>query len=328
MTSGSILVLVGATGTGKTAASLALAEDFQGAVVNLDSRQIYRDLPLVTAQPSPQEQAVCPHFLYGHMELESKVTAGIFVEEARRAVESVFSMGRTPILVGGTGMYLRALLNGLAPIPPIGTAAKERVIDLWEHARSLMPETPGRVLHEKLHEIDPAFANRIHFNDKQRLSRAFEVFFETGKPLTEWHQQTAPEGPRLNALILGIDTDLVELKPRLARRIDLMLEAGALDEMQRALLKAGRRDVPAFTGIGCPELLAYLDGDIDLDEAKRRWLKNTRAYAKRQLTWFRIQEHIDWFPKDDVDGLRLCAREWMCSAQEKRLFHPLQPLAK
>ncbi len=325
MTAGSIIVLVGATGTGKTAASLTLAKEFQGAIINLDSRQIYRDLPIITAQPTQQEQSVCPHFLYGHMDLESKVTAGIFVEEARQTVDTVFQMGRLPILVGGTGMYLRALLHGLAPIPQIGSEAKARVVTLWEEAQKLDYVSPGRILHERLQDIDPVFAGRIHFNDKQRLSRAFEVFFETGKPLSEWHKQTAPDGPRLNALILGIDTDLVELKPRLARRIDLMLEAGALDEMRRALQKAGRRDAPAFTGIGCPELLSYLDGSIDLDEAKRLWLKNTRAYAKRQLTWFRIQEHIDWFPKNHVENIRLLARNWLVSTQHKGLFHPQQP---
>jgi tRNA dimethylallyltransferase len=295
MSVASLLCLVGATGTGKTAAALALASAFGGAVINFDSRQVYAGLPVVTAQPTPQERAVCPHALYGYMPIATAVRAGSFAAEIMAQVEAFRHQGLVPILVGGTGLYLKSLVDGLAPIPDIDPHVRQ---ELARECAAL----GSPVLHSRLRAVDPDYAARIHPNDPQRVCRALEVFAATGKTLTWWHGQTRPpEG--LRVLKIGLRTDLAALTPRLERRIGLMLEAGALDEVRQAYAACPRRDAPGFSGIGCPELLAVLLDGLDMAQARADWLRSTRAYAKRQLTWFNKDRDIAWHDPADTEGM-------------------------
>ena len=290
-----LVCVVGATGTGKTAAALGLARALGGGVVNFDSRQVYAGLGVVTAQPTAEEQLVCPHALYGYLPVSAAVRAGSFAEEILRSARGFAAQGLLPILVGGTGLYLKSLTEGLAPIPDIDPEVRARVAEECRVAGS-------PVLHARLRGIDPDYAAKIHPNDPQRICRALEVFAATGRTLTAWHARTArPQG--LRVLKIGLDADLGALTPRLARRIDLMLEQGALAEVERAYVAHPERTVPGFSGIGCPELLSVLVDGADLEEAKIAWLRNTRAYAKRQLTWFRKDADIAWFAPDDGEAM-------------------------
>jgi tRNA dimethylallyltransferase len=303
MTDLPLVCLVGATGTGKTAAALALAESLGGGVVNFDSRQVYAGLAVVTAQPSPEEQARCPHALYGYLPVDQPVRAGSFAGEILGAARDMHVRGLVPILVGGTGLYLRSLVDGLAPIPDIDPRIREALVAECRAVGS-------QVLHERLAILDPDYAARIHPNDPQRVCRALEVFAATGRTLTWWHGRTCrPEG--LRVLKIGLATELAGLTPRLERRIEFMLAAGALAEVLHAYEACPDRDAPGFSGIGCPELLSVLLDGLDLEEVRRDWLRSTRAYAKRQLTWFRKDEEIFWHDPDDLEGIAARARAFL-----------------
>lgn len=297
-----VVTLFGPTGTGKTGLAVRLAHHVDISVINFDSRQVYADFPVITAQPDEQECSSCPHLLYGFLDCRQKITAARFAELAQREIEKVASQGRLPVLVGGTGMYLKALLEGLAPIPAIPAEVHEAV-----KARVRL-EGPQK-LHRELQSIDPEYAARIHPNDTQRNARAREVYEATGRPLSWWHGQKHTALP-LHPLRLGITLNLDDLTPRLASRIDAMIEAGALEEARHAWDKCPDPDAPGWSGIGCAELLAYLRGHLSLAEAKELWVKNTRAYAKRQITWCRKEPDTTWLAPGSSQELVELVQRW------------------
>ncbi|WP_419787767.1 tRNA (adenosine(37)-N6)-dimethylallyltransferase MiaA [Pseudodesulfovibrio sp.] len=299
-----IVCLLGPTGTGKTAAAIAVSRRIPASVVNFDSRQVYRDFPIITAQPDAEERAACPHLLYGFLPTEEKMSAARFVELAVEKIEAVREEGRLPILVGGTGLYLRSLLSGIAPIPEIPADVREQV---QERIRREGPQA----LHAELVENDPKYAAVIHPNDTQRNARAAEVFLATGKTMSWWHENGEHTPAPYDALKIGMSITLEALEPHLARRIDAMLTAGALEEAEAARTRCPDAQAPGWTGIGCAELLAYLNEGLSLDEAKWRWIKNTRSYAKRQITWFRKEEDIRWFSPGENEAVADCVVSWL-----------------
>lgn len=295
-----LICLLGPTGAGKTAAALHIADTFGAGVVNFDSRQVYRDFPIITAQPESHEISRCPHRLYGFLETTEKITAGTFVEMAHRAIDETRAEGLVPILVGGTGLYSKALLEGLAPIPAVEAS-------VGEYLENCLEREGLASLREKLEEVDPEYAAKIHPNDTQRTLRALEVFEGTGHPLTWWHSRPVPP-PRYRAVKLGIASTLDALTPRLRLRIEQMLERGAVDEARAAREKCGDPEAPGWSGIGCAELFRHLAGELSLEETVELWLKNTRAYAKRQFTWFRKEEGVHWVDPTDFDAMNRAVR--------------------
>jgi len=290
-----VVCLLGATGTGKTEAALALADAFDGEVVNVDSRQVYAGVPILTAQPTPAERACCPHHLYGDTPLDVAVAAGDFAVRARSAAAAIHARGRLPLFVGGTGLYFRAILGGLAPIPAIAPDVRAAVLADWER---LGPAA----MHRKLAGLDPAYAARIAPADRQRVTRALEVALATGRAFSDWHKQGDPDAPDYDAFMLGLTLPMEELLPRLARRIEAMVAAGAVEEVRQALARYPA-DAPGLTGIGGPEIAAHLAGARNLKETKEAWLSNTRAYAKRQATWFRKEPDVVWLAPGDRQGV-------------------------
>ncbi len=282
-----VICLVGPTGAGKTAAALHLARTFGGGVVNADSRQVYRDFPVITAQPSPEERAVCPHLLYGFLPCTEKISAGVWTDKATAAIETL----------------RRDDLRRDDDIPRVDPAIGARL-------ERQCDELGAPALHARLAAIDPEYAARIHPNDRQRTVRALEVHEGTGRTLSWWHARPVPP-PRFAALRLGMDMSLDELTPRLDRRIDLMLEAGALDEARAARALCDDPAAPGWSGIGCAELYRHLTGELTLAEARLLWLRNTRAYAKRQLTWFRADRRIRWVRPDDLDAMATLAAAFL-----------------
>jgi tRNA dimethylallyltransferase len=296
-----LLCIMGPTGAGKTAAALALAAHLPCSVVNADSRQVYRDFPIITAQPSARERAQCPHLLYGCLDTRQKLGAGQYGREAAAIVKTVCDAARTPLLAGGTGLYFRALLEGIAPIPHI---PREAAL-VWRRRCEL---EGSAALHHLLHQVDPAYAAKIHENDRQRILRALEVWQVTGKTFTAWHERPLPPAP-YRTLKIGIRLPLAELEPILSHRIDAMIDEGAVNEAKAALARCADPDAPGWSGIGCRELYLHCTGSLSLDACRRLWQRNTRAYAKRQLTWFRADRDIHWFkPWETEEIVRFCLR--------------------
>ena len=304
-----VICLAGPTGSGKTAAALAMAHALDGEVVNADSRQVYADFPLITAQPSPEERACCPHHQYGFLPTGQKISAGRWAEAAVAMVRDILARGKTPLLVGGTGLYFQALLRGMAEIPPIDPQLTTEIT-----ARVDAQGAPA--LHAELARIDPAYAAKIHPNDRQRIIRALEVCQGTGRTFTWWHGNSM-SAPLCVGPLLTLDAPLPWLEPRLARRLDLMLSGGALDEARAAMRTCADPAAPGWSGIGCAEALAHLQGRLSLEDCRSLWLRNTRAYAKRQLTWFRARPEAQWLPPDDPRQVVEAAQRYWLTKRNK-----------
>lgn len=282
-----IICILGPTGSGKNKLALELSSSFPVQIINFDSRQVYQGVPIITAQPGEDEFEVCPHHLYGFLRPDESISAGRFVEMARDCIARVSQQSGIPILVGGTGMYLRSLVQGLARIPPVGEVVRR---DLQMRCREEGPE----ILHRELRRIDPEYAARISARDRQRITRALEVYQSTGYNITAWHR-SQPSGPFFRVLKMGVQTEWEQLVHGLQKRIQVMLQAGAVEEVQALCRGYGfNRDLPALTGIGCREVMDFLAGETDMQTCVQRWFKNTRDYAKRQLTWFRKEPDVHW----------------------------------
>lgn len=289
-----VLCLAGPTGAGKTALALKLADRLNGEVVNCDSRQLYRDFPVITAQPSAEEQEHCPHHLYGWLETEKAMDVATWIGLARKKILEVRGRKHVPLLVGGTGMYFQHLLHGIAQVPPVDPALHQELL--------LRLKSKGApALHMELCKTDPELAARLHPNDGQRIVRGLEVALGTDHCLSWWHANAAGE-PVCRGPLLCVNTPLNELEPRLARRIDIMIATGAVEEAEKAWGKCPCEEAPGWSGIGCRELCHYLLKKLSLEEAKLLWLKNTRAYAKRQITWFRGRREVAFITCDDVQA--------------------------
>jgi tRNA dimethylallyltransferase len=271
------LLIAGPTASGKSALALETAERLNGVIVNADALQVYADLRLLSARPTPEEEARVPHRLYGHVGADQPYSVAAWLAEARREMDAAWEQGRLPIVTGGTGLYFRALELGLAPVPEIPE-------DVRGHWRSF----PGD-LHAELLSRDPAMAAKLLPSDRQRLARALEVVDATGRSLLDWQrdgQSQAPlQGVTLERIFIDLPRDV--LYARAEARFDAMLAAGALDEARP--LAHLDPVLPVMKAIGLPELVAHLNGQMTLDEATIRAKTATRNFIKRQLTWWRSQ---------------------------------------
>jgi tRNA dimethylallyltransferase len=276
-----VLVIAGPTASGKSALALELAELCGGTIINADSLQIYRDLQILTARPDQTAQARVPHRLYGFLDAGERGSAARWRTLALDAIAEATSACRLPILVGGTGLYLRAIEDGLAPIPEIPAEIRQEAIELHR-------ELGGVGFRERLTRLDPAAAQRVFPGDKQRLVRAFEVVRATGVPIRTWQQQTKSEPAyRFGTILLAPPRQ--GLYTACNSRLIQMIEAGALTEAKAIEVRRLDPSLPAMKAVGLPELLSYLRGDILLGTAIAAAQRATRRYAKRQMTWFRHQ---------------------------------------
>jgi tRNA dimethylallyltransferase len=277
------LLIAGPTASGKSALALALAERFGGIIINADSMQVYRDLRLLTARPSTEEEARLPHLLYGHVDAAENYSVGRWLRDAEAALSDASRDARLPIFVGGTGLYFKALTIGLAPVPPIPPHIREGI-------RGRLATEGPEVLHVLLQQEDPAAAARLTPSDGVRLARALEVLQATGRTLSDWHK--AGQVPLIDAHDVAkifVTPERAELHRRIDARFDAMLAAGALEEVR--ILDARGLDplLPAMKAHGVPWLRRHLAGEITLASAVAEAKNDTRRYSKRQLTWFRNQ---------------------------------------
>ncbi len=291
-----VALIAGPTASGKSALAVAIARAHDGVVINADSAQVYADLRILTARPSPEEEAQAPHALFGHIDAADTVySAARWAGEARTAIEAVLAQGKLPILVGGTGLYLRTLIDGIAPIPEIDPEVRAAV-------RAL----PVAQAHAALSSEDPHAAARLSANDTTRVARALEVVRSTGRTLAEWHAvPTGGIGDRiaLRAGILLPDRDW--LFDRIDARAADMLARGAADEVARLLARDGLpTDALIRRTIGVPEIAALLEGNADYSATLAALRLVTRRYAKRQYTWFRNQPPKSWHRLADPEQVQ------------------------
>jgi tRNA dimethylallyltransferase len=291
------VLIAGPTASGKSALALRLAERLGGIVVNADSMQVYRDLRIITARPSAEEERRVPHRLYGHVDAGVNYSVGAWCRDVGAALEEAERDKRVPILVGGTGLYFTALTKGLAAVPPIPAEIRERV-------RERLASEGVAPLYEELLARDRATAHRLMPNDRSRISRALEVVLTTGRSLTEWHREGLP--PLIDAARAAkvfITCEREELKRRIEARFAAMLATGALEEVRALAARNLDPTLPAMKAHGVPWLIRHLRGEITLEEAAAGGVMDTRRYAKRQVTWFRNQlPDWPWVPAEQGEG--------------------------
>lgn len=283
-----VISVVGPTASGKTALGVALAQRFHGEVVSFDSMQIYRRMDIGTAKPTQEEMQGIPHHMIDVAEPEENWSVARYVEAAVPVVEDILSRGKTPILVGGTGLYVDSLLSGRS-FAVQATGWREK-LQAQAKAEGILP------LLEELRQVDPEAAARLHPADEKRIIRALEVWHETGQTITQHNRQTQALPPRYQAVTIGLNfADRTDLHQRVARRVDEMVKRGLYDEIRDLLASGVPENCTAMQAIGYKEIVAAMKNGTSLDEAAEEVKLRTRQYAKRQLTWFRRNLETNWY---------------------------------
>lgn len=300
-----LLVIAGPTAAGKSALATDLAERRDGEIVSADALQVYRGLDIGTAKPEPVERRRVPHHLIDILDPDQPYSAGEFVRLARQAIDGIRKRGRQPFVVGGSGLYLRALTEGLVELPEVSGAIRARL-------RARLDTEGLGSLRRELERRDAVTARRLDPNDTQRTLRALEILEATGQPFSRWLAD-GPAAPAEPSRILALTLPRRLLYDRIADRVDRMMDRGWLDEVA-GLLQAGvSRQSPAFQAIGYRQLAAVVAGERPLEEAIQEIVRDTRRYAKRQLTWFRHQADVHWIQAVEPGQRLELAVEWMRS---------------
>jgi len=283
ITSAKITIIAGPTASGKSSVALSLAQKTGGVIINADSQQMYADLRVLTARPSVADEALAPHKLYGALRAHEACSAGLWLNMAKMEIDWALGQGRQAIVVGGTGLYIKALMQGIAEIPDIDPAVRAQAMNDFEAMGK-------EAFAARLREIDPAFFERLKVQDRQRLVRAYEVWLGSGKTLSWWQGRavTPPYAPE-HFECFQVAPERATLYRNCDARFEQMLESGALEEVRALMELTLSPSLPIVKTLGVKELSAYLRGDITLEAAKASAQQATRNYAKRQLTWLRNQ---------------------------------------
>jgi tRNA dimethylallyltransferase len=294
-----IVVICGATGIGKTAVGIELAEMFDGEIISADSMQIYRYMDIGTAKPTPVEVARIPHHMIDIINPDEDYDAVQFSKQARKRIADLVNRGLTPFVVGGTGLYIKALLHGLFESLPVDPEIRARL-------RRDAQERGGPYLFERLQKVDPETAGRLHPNDSYRIIRALETIESAGKSITALHQAHQFEDDPFRVLKIGLQMDRTKLYARIDRRVDLMIEAGLVNEVQELLNSGYDGGLKSMQSIGYRHVVEYLEKKTSWAECIRTLQRDTRRFAKRQVTWFGADKQIHWFEPyqfSDMAGL-------------------------
>ncbi len=287
-----IVIILGPTSSGKTELAVRLAERLDGEIINADSMQVYRGMDVGTAKPSAELRSRVPHHLLDIVDPSEPFSASDFRREAARAIAEIHSRGRRAFVVGGTGLYIKALLKGLVDSPS-GTESIRQ--ELEEAARTL---GSGELL-RRLAEVDPETAGRLHPNDQVRIIRALEVYLQTGRPISRYRSEHDFTGDYYEYVKIGIAVERSELYRRIEERVERMMAEGLAEEVKRLLDRGFSPHLKPLRAIGYKEVCAFFAGDYSLEEAVRLIKRDTRRYAKRQLTWFRQDNEIKWVEYPD-----------------------------
>ena len=288
-----LIAIVGPTASGKTRLSVELAAHIGAEILSFDSMQIYRGMDIGTAKPTIEERKGIPHHMIDIADPREDYSVSRFVEEADKLLQELLSQGKPVVLVGGTGLYIDSLMKGLefAPRPETG---------IREELTAIAQEQGIEVLMERLRRVDPESAERIHPSNQKRVIRALEIYLETGKTMTQHNLETQELPPKYRPLWIGLDyVNREALYSRINRRVDLMIEQGLLDELERLLAQGIPESATSMQAIGYKELMGYIRGEVSLEEATELLKQSSRRYAKRQRTWFHRNPEVNWLMLDD-----------------------------
>jgi tRNA dimethylallyltransferase len=283
-----VIVIVGPTAVGKSGFALSIAEMLDTEIISADSMQIYRGMSIGVAAPSAHELARVRHHFVGIIEPSETFSAVDFARNALAVAHDLNTRGKIPVIVGGSGLYLRAFVDGLFPGPPADKRVRRRL-------RDLAAEEGEQYLHDRLQRVDPTSATNIHPHDLRRIVRALEIFELTGKPISELHKMHREAKPDLDVTFMGLERTRQDLYRRIDARVEQMFERGLVREVADLLERGYASEIDRIRPLGYPEVKAYLLGEIDLDRTKYLMQRNSRRYAKRQYTWFKTDPRIRWF---------------------------------
>ena len=288
-----VIVIAGPTASGKTSLSIELAKLLDGEIISADSMQVYKYMDVGTAKPSVEEMQGIRHYLIDELLPDEEFNVVKFKELAEKYIEVILEKGKQPVIVGGTGLYISSLINNIN--------FSDTVSD-WELRQQLGREAEenGPVyIHDKLRLVDPVSAANIHPNNVKRVIRALEVYYQTQRPMSYHHEKSREIPPKYKFILLGLTMDREKLYDRINKRVDIMLENGLIEEVGR-LVEMGYADsITSMQGIGYKEILSYLRNEISLEEAVETVKRESRRYAKRQITWFKRMKEIEWFSIDN-----------------------------
>ena len=290
-----LVILTGPTAVGKTALSIKLASEIGGEIISADSMQVYRQMDIGSAKIKPEEMDGIPHHLIDILEPEEEFNVCLFEKLALEAMEQIYERGHIPVVVGGTGFYIQALLYQIDfTEEETDTAFRDK---LWQ----LGEEKGNHYLHELLRKVDPESAEEIHENNRKRVIRALEFYENSGKPISTHNKEQRQKTSAYNSCYFVLTDDRKKLYERIESRVDQMLSKGLVDEVRTLKERGCNASMVSMQGLGYKEILAYLDGEYPLEEAVRILKRDTRHFAKRQLTWFRREKDTIWMNKDEFD---------------------------
>jgi tRNA dimethylallyltransferase len=299
-----IVVICGPTCVGKTAVAIDLATRLDGEIVGADSMQVYRHMDIGTAKPTHAERQAVPHHMIDIVDPDAPFDAARYAALARRAIDTICSRGRLPFVAGGTGLYIRALTGGIFKRGASDPAVRERL--------KRTAQTEGiQMLHRRLERCDPASARRLHPKDALRIVRALEVYEITGKPLSDYHRGHRFGDRPYRVLSIGLDMARERLYNRIDRRVEAMLAAGFFEEVRQLLKRGYGEDLKSMQAIGYRHMVDFIKGRIDRDTLAETMKRDTRRYAKRQLTWFRADPQTEWYGVEAIDDMLALIRRFL-----------------
>ena len=284
-----ILALVGPTAVGKTKLSLRLAQDLKGEIISADSMQIYKGMDIGTAKASREERDLVPHHLIDIVDPDEEFSVADFQEEVDELIPKIDQQGKLPMLVGGTGLYVKSVIEGFI-FPDM-----EKDWDLRNRLEEEAEEKGTEYVHDKLKEIDPKLADKLHPNDLRRVIRGIEVYRQTGKTSTHFKEKAKERPPRYDAVKIGLFREREKLYDRINKRVDQMIDQGLIEEVRSLYQQGYDLELTSMQALGYKQLINHFEGEYDLEEAIRLIKRDTRHFAKRQLTWFKRDDNIKWF---------------------------------
>lgn len=288
-----LIILTGPTAVGKTKASISLAKAIGGEIISADSMQVYKEMDIGSAKIHPEEMEGVPHYLVDALNPDEEFHVVRFQQMAKDAMEQIYANGHIPIVVGGTGFYIQALLYDIDFTENDGDTAFRTEMEEFAQVHG------AEALHEKLREVDPASADTIHANNVKRVIRALEFFHQTGKKISEHNEEERQKESPYNFVYFVLNDERAHLYERINLRVDLMVKEGLLEEVSALKAKGYTKDMVSMQGLGYKEILDCLDGEISLEEAIYRIKRDTRHFAKRQITWFKREREVIWLNKQE-----------------------------
>ncbi len=307
-----LIVLTGPTAVGKTSLSISLAKAVNGEIISADSMQVYKGMDIGSAKICKEEMQGVTHYLVDILEPEEEFHIVKFQELAKAAMEEIYAKGKIPILVGGTGFYIQAVTRD------IDFTQAEQETSYREELEQFAKEKGAEYLHEKLREVDPKSAENIHANNVKRVIRALEFYHQNGTPISEHNEEQKQQTSPYNLAYFVLTAQREILYERIDRRVDQMMEEGLLEEVKSLRERGCHRGMVSMQGLGYKEILAYLDGEYPLEEAVRILKRDTRHFAKRQLTWFRREQDVIWVDKEQFHWNEAEILEYMMSVLKER----------